>query len=82
MPSGLLVSFGGHHRVAGMKQLGETTIPARVTSWSDMSAKTQQTWLQRFPNIDSLKWRHGFQLETIMGCHAVAVASGWIWSLS
>src|SRR5437899_2805494 len=34
MPDGRLVIFGGHHRVAAMRQLGETTIPAKMEHWS------------------------------------------------
>lgn len=56
MPNGLKVTFGGHHRIAAMKELKQSTIPAKVVNWTDMSAKTQQRWLQDFPNIaDYLK---------------------------
>lgn len=51
MPDGRLVIMGGHHRVAAMKQLGETTIPARVVDWNSISSRAQQIYKQNFPNF-------------------------------
>jgi hypothetical protein len=51
MPDGRRVTFGGHHRVAAMKRLGEATIPARVEDWDAMSPPVQRRWLQRFPGL-------------------------------
>jgi hypothetical protein len=51
MPDGRLVTFGGHHRVAAMKRLQETTIPARVEDWATLSPAAQARWLQRFPHL-------------------------------
>jgi RHS repeat-associated protein len=54
LPSGQLVSAGGHHRVAAMQSLGETTIPARVVDWSSMSTGAQQWYLNNFPSLGEL----------------------------
>jgi hypothetical protein len=51
MPDGRLVQLGGHHRAAAMAQLGETTIPARITDWAALPAKVQNWWMTRFPNF-------------------------------
>ena len=51
MPDGRLVQLGGHHRAAAMAQLGETTIPARITDWASLPAKVQNWWMTRFPNF-------------------------------
>jgi hypothetical protein len=51
MPDGRLVQLGGHHRAAAMRQLGETTIPARVVDWNSLSLGAQARWRQRLPNF-------------------------------
>lgn len=51
MPDGRLVQLGGHHRVAAMKQLSETTIPARVVDWNSISPGVQTRYRQMFPNF-------------------------------
>lgn len=51
MPNGIKVSFGGHHRIAAMKELKQSTIPAKVVNWVDFNARTQQRWLRDFPTI-------------------------------
>src|SRR5947209_14924279 len=38
MPDGRLVQLGGHHRAEAMRQLRESTIPARVVNWTSLSA--------------------------------------------
>ncbi|MCO7224811.1 RHS repeat-associated core domain-containing protein [Pleionea sp. CnH1-48] len=45
LPSGKLVSAGGHHRVAAMKLLNEASIPATIREWSSLSSKAQQRML-------------------------------------
>ncbi len=50
MPDGKLISFGGHHRVAAMRQLGETTIPGRITDWNSLSKGARLRWQKRFPD--------------------------------
>ena len=49
MPDGRLVQLGGHHRAEAMRQLGETTIPARIVDWDTLSPVVQHWWQQRFP---------------------------------
>jgi ParB-like chromosome segregation protein Spo0J len=51
MPDGRLVQLGGHHRAAAMRQLGETTIPARVVEWKSLSPRVQHWWQGQFPNF-------------------------------
>jgi hypothetical protein len=51
MPDGRLVQLGGHHRAAAMTQLGETTIPARVVEWSQLTPRVQNWWRSQFPNF-------------------------------
>jgi hypothetical protein len=51
MPDGRLVHLGGHHRAEAMRQLQETTIPARVVVWNSLSAAVQNWWRQRFPQF-------------------------------
>jgi hypothetical protein len=51
MPDGRLVQLGGHHRAAAMRQLGETTIPARIVDWSSISPGAQNLYRQLFPNF-------------------------------
>lgn len=51
MPDGCLVQLGGHHRTEAMRQLGETTIPARVVDWNFLSSSVQNWWRQQFPNF-------------------------------
>jgi hypothetical protein len=49
MPNGRFVQLGGHHRAEAMRQLGETTIPARIVDWDTLSPVVQHWWQQRFP---------------------------------
>ena len=42
MPDGRLVQLGGHHRAEAMRQLRETTIPARVVDWSSLAPAVQR----------------------------------------
>ena len=49
MPDGRMVHAGGHHRAAAMRQLGETTIPARVKDWSSLSPRVQEHYRQTWP---------------------------------
>jgi ParB-like chromosome segregation protein Spo0J len=51
MPDGRLVQLGGHHRVEAMRQLGETTIPARIVDWHTLSPVVQHWWQRRFPHF-------------------------------
>jgi ParB-like chromosome segregation protein Spo0J len=51
MPDGRLVQLGGHHRAEAMRQLGETTIPARVIDWNSLPPALQKRWRQGFPNF-------------------------------
>jgi hypothetical protein len=51
MPDGRLVIMGGHHRVEAMKQLGETTIPARVVDWNTISPGAQKIYRDSFPTF-------------------------------
>ncbi len=51
LPDGQLIIAGGHHRVAAMKSLGESTIPGRVVDWTSLSTKAQARWKTRFPNV-------------------------------
>ena len=44
MPDGRLVQLGGHHRAAAMRQLGETTIPARIVDFNSLSPTVQNWW--------------------------------------
>jgi hypothetical protein len=51
MPDGRLVQLGGHHRAEAMRQLGEKTIPARITAWDDISQPAQNKFRQSFPQF-------------------------------
>jgi ParB-like chromosome segregation protein Spo0J len=51
MPDGRLVQLGGHHRGAAMRQLGETTIPARIVNWGSLSQRAQNIWRGLFSNF-------------------------------
>src|SRR5262245_52212909 len=51
MPDGRLVQLGGHHRAEAMRQLQETTIPARVIDWNSVSPAAQNKYRQSFPNF-------------------------------
>jgi ParB-like chromosome segregation protein Spo0J len=51
MPDGRLVTMGGHHRAEAMRQLGETTIPARVVDWNSLPTRVQDIYRQNFPNF-------------------------------
>jgi hypothetical protein len=51
MPSGKLVTAGGHHRVAAMARLGESTVPARIVEWSSLSPQAQARYLQAFGSV-------------------------------
>lgn len=51
MPDGRLVLMGGHHRAEAMRQLGETTIPARVVEWNAITPGAQDLYRQTFPNF-------------------------------
>jgi hypothetical protein len=51
MPDGRLVQLGGHHRAAAMRQLGETTIPARVVDWLAITSPARQKYRQTFPSF-------------------------------
>ena len=47
MPDGCLVIGGGHHRVASMRHLKESTIPAHITDWADFTLKRRQQIIKR-----------------------------------
>ena len=49
MTDGRLLIAGGHHRVAAMRKLGETTIPARVVQWYAIPPKVRKRYQNRFP---------------------------------
>ena len=51
MPQGRLVIAGGHHRVAAMRSLGETTIPARVFDWDSLVPGVQDWYRDNFPGV-------------------------------
>ncbi len=48
MGDGKMILAGGNHRLAAMRQLGETTIPGKVVDWSSLSPRLQEFYRTRF----------------------------------
>ena len=51
MPDNRLIIGGGHHRVAAMRQLGETMIPMRVVDWESIPPAVRQRLQADFPDV-------------------------------
>ena len=56
LPNGKLISAGGHHRVAAMKSLGQSTIPGRIVNWNGLSKAAQQRHLDAHYGETLLKY--------------------------
>ncbi|MEZ4815860.1 MAG: ParB/RepB/Spo0J family partition protein [Bdellovibrionota bacterium] len=50
MPNGSFLCMG-HHRTEAMKRLGETTVPALIYTWSELSPRTRELLLELHPSL-------------------------------
>jgi hypothetical protein len=51
MGDGKLILAGGNHRLAGMRQLNEKTIPCKVTDWNSLPDRIKDYYRKNFPDV-------------------------------